>query len=54
MNLYTVGHSNQSIDDFLYLIKETRINCILDIRSVPYSKHTPQFNKENIQKYVDK
>ena len=52
MNLYTVGHSNQSVDDFLNLIKEVGINCILDVRSMPYSKHTPQFNRENFQKLL--
>lgn len=44
--LYSVGHSNQTIDEFLEEIKAFGINCIVDVRSTPYSKFTPQFNAE--------
>ena len=41
--LYSVGHSNQSQEDFLGLLKRYDINCIVDVRSVTASKYTPQF-----------
>lgn len=44
--IYSVGHSNQSIEEFLEEIQSFEINCIVDVRSVPYSKFTPQFNAE--------
>ena len=46
MQIYSVGHSNQSAEEFLEEIQSFGINCIVDVRSVPYSKFTPQFNAE--------
>ena len=42
--IYTVGHSNQEIEEFRSLIQTFDINCIVDVRSVPASAYTPQFN----------
>ena len=50
--LYTVGHSNQSQEDFLELMKRHDINCIVDVRSVPASKFSPQFNMESLKWYL--
>lgn len=44
--IYTVGHSNQDVDAFLTELRSFAINCIVDVRSTPYSKFTPQFNAE--------
>ncbi|MBQ8051494.1 MAG: DUF488 family protein [Bacteroidaceae bacterium] len=46
--LYTIGHSNHSLDEFLTLIRRHCINCIVDVRSVPASTHTPQFNQNEL------
>ena len=50
--LYTVGHSNQSQEEFLELVKRHDINCIVDVRSVPASKFSPQFNMESLKWYL--
>lgn len=50
--LYTVGHSNQTVDAFLQLIKQFEINCIVDVRSVPASKYSPQFNEEPLSAFL--
>lgn len=47
--IYTIGHSNLTIDDFLTLIEP--ISTIIDIRSHPGSVH-PQFRYENISKWL--
>lgn len=44
--LYTVGHSNQTFEEFLQLLMPYEIDCVIDVRSMPYSKYTPQFNSE--------
>lgn len=44
--LFSVGHSNQTVESFLEEIISFEIDCIVDVRSVPYSKFTPQFNAE--------
>ena len=46
--IYTIGHSNQSLDEFYEMLKNQGITCIIDVRSMPYSKYTSQFNKESI------
>ena len=48
-SLYTVGHSNQSFEQFLEMLQSQGINVIVDVRSVPASKYTPQFNREPLQ-----
>lgn len=50
--LTTVGHSNQSIEEFFQLLESQRIDCILDVRSMPYSKYTPQFNEEFLKTWL--
>lgn len=50
--LLTVGHSNQSIEEFFQLLESQRIDCILDVRSMPYSKYTPQFNEESLKTWL--
>lgn len=44
--VYTIGHSTHQIDYFLELLREYKINCVVDIRSVPASAYNPQYNKE--------
>ena len=51
--LFSVGHSNQSIDEFFQLLESQRIDCILDVRSMPYSKYTPQFNEELLKAWLN-
>ena len=50
--LYSVGHSNQTLEEFLALIMVYGINCIVDVRSVPASKYSPQFNQENLKGFL--
>ena len=51
--LFSVGHSNQSIEEFFQLLESQRIDCILDVRSMPYSKYTPQFNEEPLKAWLN-
>jgi uncharacterized protein (DUF488 family) len=44
--IYTIGSSIHSIYDFILLLKRHHINAVADVRSMPYSQHTPQFNKD--------
>jgi uncharacterized protein (DUF488 family) len=50
--LYSVGHSNQSQEEFLQLLLAHNVNCIVDVRSVPASKYTPQFNMEPLKWFL--
>ena len=44
--IVTVGHSNVSIETFLALLRPYEIECLADIRTVPRSRHNPQFNAD--------
>jgi uncharacterized protein (DUF488 family) len=44
----TIGHSNRPIDEFIGLLKENQIGLLLDIRTVPRSRHNPQFNRDSL------
>ena len=50
--LYSVGHSNQSLEEFKGLLNMHGINCVVDVRSVPASKHSPQFNMDSLCFYL--
>jgi len=49
MNLFTIGHSNHNIEKFIRLLNDNGIMILVDVRTSPYSRYNPQFNKENLQ-----
>ena len=50
--LFTIGHSNQSQEEFLAMLCRHGVNCVVDVRSVPASKYTPQFNTEELRRFL--
>jgi uncharacterized protein (DUF488 family) len=48
--LYTIGHSNLPIEDFVEALRRYAIRGLVDIRSTPYSQFCPQFNRENLDR----
>ncbi len=48
--LFTIGHSTHQIDFFLKRLKEHHIDCLIDVRSHPFSNIAPQFNKPLLYK----
>lgn len=48
--VYTVGHSNHSEQGFVDLLTKNGITAIADVRSSPYSRFNPQFNRESLIK----
>ncbi|MYN15491.1 DUF488 family protein [Rugamonas sp. FT107W] len=49
----TIGHSNRSIEDFIDLLRQNGIGCVLDIRTVPKSRHNPQFGQDQLAASLD-
>jgi uncharacterized protein (DUF488 family) len=49
MDLYTIGHSKHPIEKFIQLLKEHQMEFLLDVRSTPYNRFNPQFNKNALQ-----
>ena len=54
IEIYTLGHSNYPFDKFIEILKKHNINCIVDIRGIPYSKYNTQYNKEVLQSNLRK
>lgn len=52
--LYTIGHSQHEFEYFSMLLKTHNVNYLLDVRSVPYSKHAETYNKEYLSKLLEK
>jgi len=42
----TIGHSNRPIDVFVELLQHNEVARVLDVRTVPRSRHNPQFNRD--------
>lgn len=47
--IYTIGHSNQSASALVALLRQHRIEVLIDVRSAPYSRYSPHFNREALQ-----
>ena len=45
----TIGHSNHEAATFLTLLREHGVNVVVDVRSAPYSRYLPHFNKEHLE-----
>jgi uncharacterized protein (DUF488 family) len=46
--MLTIGHSTLPIDVFLKILRENGVRIVADIRTVPKSRHNPQFAQENL------
>lgn len=44
----TIGHSNRTIEEFIGLLRQNGVECLLDIRTVPKSRHNPQFGQDQL------
>lgn len=49
MEIFTIGHSNYSVEKLIDMLRYYKIDCVVDIRGTPYSKYNIQFNKDTIK-----
>ena len=52
--IHTIGHSNLSVESLVEMLKRRGITEVIDVRSTPYSRHVPQFNRENIRATLER
>jgi uncharacterized protein (DUF488 family) len=50
MRLYTIGHSTRTRDELVTILKSFGVQTLVDIRTVPRSRHVPQFNREALSR----
>ncbi len=48
-HVFTVGHSNHTVDHFIEMLQSHQVSVIADVRSVPYSRFAVQFNKDPLR-----
>src|SRR5436190_6838482 len=46
--VWTIGHSTRTLEDFQALLTAHRLERLVDVRTVPRSRHNPQFNKATL------
>lgn len=48
-SIFTIGHSTRSIEEFTQLLRTYNIKEVVDVRSIPKSRHNPQFNEGTLK-----
>jgi uncharacterized protein (DUF488 family) len=49
LTVYTIGHSTQSAEELVAALKQAGITAVGDVRSRPYSRFNPQYNRETLK-----
>lgn len=52
--IYTIGHSNRPLDEFLELLTANDVELVVDIRKMPKSRNNPQFEGDALQRSLKK
>jgi len=47
--IFTIGHGNRAIGEFIVLLQEADINCLVDVRAYPASRRHPQFARAALE-----
>jgi uncharacterized protein (DUF488 family) len=47
-DVFTIGHSTRPIGEFIELLESNGVKQLIDIRTIPKSRHNPQFNQESL------
>ena len=50
LRIFTIGHSNRPIEEFIRLLEAHGVKHVIDIRTIPRSRHNPQFNADVLPK----
>ena len=53
MPIFTVGHSNHTSEAFVTLLRTRGVTALADVRSAPYSRFNPQFNRETLARALE-
>ena len=48
--IFTIGHSTRSLDELVEILRAHGVERLVDVRTIPRSRHNPQFNRESLSK----
>jgi len=51
--VFTVGHSTRSPEIFIQILNVHGIQCLVDVRTIPYSRRNPQFNRDTLENLLN-
>ena len=54
LTIFTIGHSTHSIEEFVEMLKAHDIKLIVDVRTIPKSRHNPQYNSVTLAAALQK
>jgi len=46
MTLWTIGHSNRPLEEFMAMLRGHGVEVLVDVRTVPRSRYNPQFDRD--------
>ena len=52
--MFTVGHSTRSVDEFVELLRGHGVGHVADVRTIPRSRHNPQFNEDELERSLSR
>jgi uncharacterized protein (DUF488 family) len=50
--VFTIGHSTRTIGEFIAILRAHGVRRVVDVRSIPRSRHNPQFNRESLARHL--
>jgi uncharacterized protein (DUF488 family) len=50
--VFTIGHSTRTIEEFIEILRAHGVRRVVDVRSIPRSRHNPQFNHESLARHL--
>ncbi|MER8382663.1 DUF488 domain-containing protein [Mesorhizobium sp. M0185] len=50
LEVLTIGHSTLTYERLLHLLRQASVTAVADVRSAPYSRHFPHFNRDSLRK----
>ncbi|HET7103740.1 MAG TPA: DUF488 domain-containing protein [Terracidiphilus sp.] len=54
VRIWTVGHSTRTLSEFIALLQARGIRRLVDVRTIPRSRHNPQFNREQLPEPLER
>jgi uncharacterized protein (DUF488 family) len=52
--VYTIGHSTRDLEEFVSILKTYKVEVLVDVRTMPRSRHVPQFNIDTLPEVLEK
>jgi len=50
--VFTLGHSTRTFDNFIKILQDHKVQTLVDVRTIPKSRHNPQYNQSELKKHL--